>query len=214
MSTFLLWLTLWRYTNGMTKYAAMIRGIGPGNPNMRGSELARVFTSLGFTNARPVITSGNVLFESDIADTARLETMAQEALPRLLGFSREVFIRSQAQLQVLVDANPFAGLSHQNAGKTYLTVTFFKSPPGTTPVARTGPKTAADLSAANLPPLPYHPDGKPFELISLVDGALCCVVDLTTGRTPDLMAWLERQFGKQLTTRTWATVGRLLAKLT
>jgi hypothetical protein len=209
MSTFLLWLTLWSYTVGMTKYAAMIRGIGPGNPNMKGSELARAFASLGFTNVRPVITSGNVLFESDITDTARLEAIAEEALPRLLGFSREVFIRSQAQLQALVDVDPFAGLVHKNAGKTYLTVTFFKSPPVSSPVGSAAPGTPV----ANLPPLPHQPQGKPFEFISLVDGALCSVVDLTTGKTPDLMAWLERQFGKQLTTRTWATVGRLLKKL-
>jgi len=177
----------------MTKYAAMIRGIGPMNPNMRGEKLAEAFESCGFSNIRPFLGSGNVLLESGITDTDKLETMAEAALPRLLGFEREVFIRSTEDLQKIVDANPFGDLKHENSGKTYLTVTFFKTPP------------------KDLPKLPYKPDGKAFELIANVNG-LCCVTDLTAGKTPDLMAWLERQYGKRLTTRTWSTVTRMLAK--
>src|ERR1700761_1842515 len=79
------------YTRAMPKYAAMIRGIGPENPNMRGEKLKMAFESLGLTNVRPVITSGNVVFESDITDTVRLESMVEAAFPRLLGFERSVF---------------------------------------------------------------------------------------------------------------------------
>lgn len=179
----------------MTKYAALIRGIGPGNPNMRGEKLKMAFEHVGFTDVRPVITSGNVVFESDITDTAELEKMVETALPQLLDFRRDVFVRSQTDLRTIVSADPFAGLVHENGGKTYLTVTFFKIPP------------------ASLPPLPYRPAGKSFELLRIVDGALCCVVDLTAGKTPDLMTWLEREFGKHITTRTWKTVTRLLQKL-
>jgi uncharacterized protein (DUF1697 family) len=151
---------------------------------------AEAFASCGFSNVRPFLGSGNVLFESDITDVAQLESMAEAALPRLLGFERDVLIRSETQLQKLVDAQPFGDLKHENSGKTYLTVTFFKTPP------------------KDLPELPHHPEGKAFELVADVDGALCSVVDLTTGKTPDLMAWLERRYGKHITTRTWSTVTR------
>lgn len=184
-----------RYTVSMTKYAAMIRGIGPTNPNMKGAKLAEAFALCGFKNVRPFLGSGNVLFESNITDTAKLEKMAEEALPRLLNFSRDVLIRSEADLQKIVDANPFGELKHENSGKNYLTVTFFKSPP------------------AGFSKLPYTPENKPFELVANIDGTLCCVVDLTTGKTPDLMTWLERQYGKHVTTRTWSTVTRLLKRL-
>jgi uncharacterized protein (DUF1697 family) len=179
----------------MTKYVAMIRGIGPENPNMKGAKLVEAFESLGFSNVRSFLTSGNVLFTSDITDTAKLEAMAEKALPRLLDFSRDVFTRSEADLQALVDANPFPDLKHENSGKTYLTVTFFKTPP------------RLDFK------LPHQPEGKSFELLTEVNGAICSKVDLTTGKTPDLMAWLERNFGNQITTRTWNTVVRMLAKL-
>jgi len=106
-----------------------------------------------------------------------------------------VLIRSADDLQRIVDAAPFGELKHENSGKTYLTVTFFKSVP------------------EDLPSLPHKPDGKHFELLTLVNGALCSVVDLTTGKTPELMQWLERQYGKHITTRTYATLTRLLEKM-
>jgi len=177
------------------KYAAMIRGIGPGNPNMKGAKLAEAFKSCGFTDVRPFLGSGNVLFTSEFNSVKELELRAEEALPRLLGFEREVFIRSAEDLQKIVAANPFGGLKHENSGKTYLTVTFFKTPP------------------KDLPKLPHKPEGKAFELVANVNGALCCVVDLSAGKTPDMMAWLEKQYGKHLTTRTYSTVTRMLVKL-
>jgi len=173
----------------------MIRGIGPENPNMKGAKLAEAFESCGFNNVRPFLTSGNVLFESKITDVAKLEKLAEAALPRLLGFEREVFIRSASDLQKIIDAQPFGDLKHQNGGKTYLTVTFFKTPP------------------TDLPKLPYTPEGKAFQVLATVDGALCCVVDLSKGKTPDLMQWLERQYGKSITTRTHTTLTRMLSKL-
>jgi len=177
------------------KYVAMIRGVGPENPNMRGAKLQWAFEQMGFSNVRPFLSSGNVLFESDITDPVRLEEMAEAALPHLIDFSRDVFVRSQADLQTIVNADPFAGLVHENSGKTYLTITFFKNPP------------------VELPTLPFRPEGKSFELIAMVNGALCCVVDLSTGKTPDLMSYLERQYGKSITTRTYNTVSRMLMRL-
>lgn len=177
----------------MTKYAAMIRGVGPENPNMRGERLKEAFESLGFTKVRPVITSGNVVFESDITDTAKLEAMAEEAFPRLLDFERAVFIRAQADLQALVNADPFPGIEQ---GPThYITVTFLKNVP------------------KNAPVLPYKPEGKGFEILGQYDRAITATLDQTHEKTPNMMSWLERQYGRDITTRTWKTVNRLLTKL-
>lgn len=175
------------------KFAAMIRGVGPENPNMHGEKLKMVFESLGLTNVHSVITSGNVVFESDITDTLKLESMIEEALPRLLDFERPVFIRSQSELQALVDADPFPGIQH--GPQHYITVTFLKKQPRDTPK------------------LPFKPDGKGFEILALYDRAISATLDQTTEKTPNMMGWLERQCGKDITTRTWKTVNRLLDKL-
>ncbi|NHH98070.1 hypothetical protein DYY66_1506 [Candidatus Nitrosotalea sp. FS] len=88
------------------KYVALLRGIGPSNPNMHGSKLKRVLEDLGFSNVMPVISSGNVIFESDSKDTAKLEETIQKDWPEKLGFSSTTIVRSQRQLQALVDKNP------------------------------------------------------------------------------------------------------------
>lgn len=181
--------------NATMKYVAMIRGVGPENLNMRGKRLQWAFETMGFTEVKPFLTSGNVLFSSLETDTYKLEVSIEASLPKLLDFSRDVFVLSQTNLEKLVKAEPFDELKHQNAGKTYLLVTFFKAPP------------------KDLPKLPHQPEGKSFELVASVNGALCTVVDLTKGKTPDLMAWLERQYGKRITSRTWNTVTRLSAKM-
>jgi uncharacterized protein (DUF1697 family) len=179
----------------MSKYAAMLRGIGPENPNMKGEKLRWAFTEMGFSDVTTFLTSGNVLLASNETDTSKLEKQIEAALPELLDFSRNAFVRSYEHLQRIVDAKPFGDLQHQNAGKNYLTVTFFKQLP------------VFDFD------FPYQPEGKAFELIGIHGDALCTVVDTTKGKTPDLMQWLERNYGKSITTRTFNTVTRLVDKL-
>jgi len=177
----------------MAKFVAMIRGVMPQNPNMRGEKLKWAFEILGFRNVRSVITSGNVVFESEETDAAMLESRIEESLPALLDFTRTVFVRSPAELQTLVDANPFAGM--EQGPKNYITVTFLKHMP------------------KDLPGLPHRPAGKGFEILGLYDRAITATLDQTSEKTPDMMNWLERQLGKDITTRTWKTVNKLLSKL-
>ncbi len=177
----------------MTKYVALLRGIGPGNPNMHGSKLVGVLEDLGFANVRSFISSGNVLFESPIKDTAKLELMIEEAWPQKLGFNSTTIIRSQAELQALVALNPFKGATHSR--QSYLLVTFFKS------------SRKASLE------LPYTPPDKAFSILGGNDRAVWSSLDTTSAKTPDLMVWLEKQFGRDITSRTWNTINRSLAKM-
>lgn len=52
----------------MPEYVALLRGIGPANPNQRNDKLRGVFEEFGFEDVRTV-SSGNVLFRSDSTDT-------------------------------------------------------------------------------------------------------------------------------------------------
>ncbi|HZA41476.1 MAG TPA: DUF1697 domain-containing protein [Actinomycetota bacterium] len=177
----------------MKSYVALLRGIGPGNPNMRNDKLRGVFEDLGFSNVRTVISSGNVLFESDSSAIRAMETQVEEALPKQLGFTSTTIIRNRAQIQALVNRDPFAGVEHSD--KSHLDVTFLKRKP----------KTILSF--------PYRPKDRSYSVLGLYDRDICSIVDLTSGRTSDLMQWLEKQFGKEITTRTYRTVGRILKKL-
>lgn len=173
--------------NLKVKYVALLRGIGPSNPNMHGAKLKEAAEAAGFKNVQTLLSSGNVIFESDIKDRAKIEDKLEKTWPAKLGFNSMTIVRSQFQLQALVDADPYKGAEHSNK-KTYLLVTFFKSPP----ISSLG-KNYYDISDVN---------------------ALCNTIDSTKSGTPDFMAKADRQYGKdRITSRTWLTIQRILAKM-
>jgi uncharacterized protein (DUF1697 family) len=176
----------------MIKYIAFLRGIGPGNPNMRNNRLRAVFEEIGFSNVRSVISSGNIIFETRRTNILEIETEIERALFEKLGFRTTAIIRNEAQIQKLVTANPFGDRIH--GADLYLLATFTKNP--------------LKLQFK----LPYQPPGKPYELISAIDDTLFTVTDNTLAKTPDVMVWLEKQFGKGISSRTWNTTLRISKK--
>jgi uncharacterized protein (DUF1697 family) len=108
----------------MATYVALLRGIMPLNPNMKGEKLRAVFESLGFDDVQTVIASGNVVFSAPSKDTVALEARIEKALPAQLGFKSTTIIRSCAELERLVKKNPFKGVKDEKPN--YLIVTFFK----------------------------------------------------------------------------------------
>jgi uncharacterized protein (DUF1697 family) len=177
----------------MTKYAVFVRGIGPGDPQKTNEKLRSVLTDLGFSNVASVISSGNLIFESDEANPQKLEDMIEAAWPKLLGFQATTIVRSQAQLQKIIDADPFDGSPH--APHSYLLTTFMKRP--------------AKPSFS----MPFYPPGKPYRVVGYTDGVLFTITDNTVVKTTDLMTWLEKQFGKDITSRTPLTIQRILKRM-
>ncbi|WP_280370274.1 DUF1697 domain-containing protein [Nocardia wallacei] len=117
----------------MNRYAALLRGIMPSNPNMRNEKLRSVFEGLGFEAVGSVLSSGNVVFGSPESDAAALESRIQKALNAELGIGGGTILRSRAELRALVDSDPFPGLTHGRG--TYLTVTFLKDRAAAAPAA-------------------------------------------------------------------------------
>lgn len=177
----------------MAQYVALIRGIGPGDPRKTNEKLRDTLQSLGFSNVESVISSGNVIFESDESDVRKLADMIETAWPRLLGFRATTIVKSRQQLQSILDTDPFNGATHSSS--SYLLVTFFKR------------HTKPDFS------LPFHPSGKPYKVIGYADNALFTVTDNTVVKTTDLMTWLEKQFGKDITSRTPLTIQRIVKRM-
>jgi hypothetical protein len=56
---------------------------------------------------------------------------------------------------------------------------------------------------------PYKVNNRDYTLLGMHSGAICSVIDFTSAKAPDLMLWLEKRFGKEITTRTWKTVERI-----
>lgn len=107
-----------------TKYVALLRGIGPLNPNMKGEKLKALFLGLGFKNVKTVIASGNVVFESRSKNATLLEEKIEKELPKKLGFNSTTIIRDYAEFKALAKKDPFKGVIDEKPN--YLVVTFFK----------------------------------------------------------------------------------------
>jgi uncharacterized protein (DUF1697 family) len=172
-------------------YVAFLRGVnvgGHGIVPMR--ELKKAFEALQFKNVTPVLASGNVVFETGPVPTAALKARIEAMLDQEFGLSSLVILRSGPEISHLLSANPFP--PRMLTPQTKVQVTFL----------------SAELNPAAR--FPVRLLSEPFQLVQVSSREICSAVDLSSSaRTPELMKALERQFGKDLTTRTWTTVDKI-----
>ncbi len=162
---------------------------------MTNDKLRAVFEGLGLEEVGSVLASGNIVFRSDVADAPVLEQLIEDALARELGISSRTFVRTYPELRAMVDSDPFPGERH--GSDTYLTATFIKDPVGVPTV------------------VPGQLD--PGTRIVRYDKVARAVLAITDNREPNrargFMLWLDRSYGKDITTRSWRTVQRIVSKL-
>ena len=155
----------------MTSYVAILRGIMPMNPNMRNEKLRSVFEGLGFLNVHTIISSGNVIFESNSKNIPLLELDIEKELANRLNIKSPAYIRSKKELKGIIRKDPFKGAEHNS--KSYLIVSFRRK--------------------------------RPKEVFNNLD--------ITKKETAKFMRDIDKKFGKDVTTRTWKTVERILKKM-
>lgn len=91
----------------MTTYIALLRGINVGGKNIiKMAELKRLFESIGLSNVKTYIQSGNVLFKSAEAEEV-LVIRIEKAIETTFGFSVHVILRTAAELEKIIIDCPF-----------------------------------------------------------------------------------------------------------
>lgn len=169
------------------RYAAFLRGINLGPRNRFDmDELSRIFTELGFTGVRTVIASGNVVFESDEQDQARLIELIESRLLQLRGFEVKVLVRSIPELQAMIDADPFAAFAEHKQVKLY--VTFL-------------PEVRDTLHS-----LPARSEKDGWEIAGLSNRELFIVTYLLPNGRYGNLTQIEKAAGAGTTTRNWNTI--------
>jgi uncharacterized protein (DUF1697 family) len=169
----------------MTRYAAFLRGVSPMNAKM--PELVRAFEGAGFSDVKTILSSGNVNFSSRASTIEKLQARAEAGMRKALGKSFLTLVRELSELEALLDSNPYASV--ELPAKSKRVVTFLREPPATKP------KLPISLGQARI--------------FSLKDGAAFgSYVPEIEG--PLFMKLIEKTLGKDVTTRTWETIGKVV----
>jgi len=168
----------------MPRFAALLRGVSPMNAKM--PELKAAFEAAGFTDVKTVLSSGNVAFTARAASETALERRAEGAMLERLGQAFPTFVRPMDALRDVLASDPYR--SFRLAPNTKRIVTFLRAKPP---------------SALRLP---IERDGA---RLLVVKGREVFGAYLPTPKGPVFMALIEKTFGRDVTTRTWDTVGKV-----
>ncbi len=92
----------------MPTHVALLRGINVGGRNkVAMPELRALMAELGHTGVATYIQSGNAVFTSSQADTAKLADDLEQAIAGRLNVSCGVVVITAGELQQVIDDNPF-----------------------------------------------------------------------------------------------------------
>jgi uncharacterized protein (DUF1697 family) len=92
----------------MPRYAAFIRAVNLGrNRRVSGAELRSLFEEMGLDDVASFRTSGNVVFEAGRESAAKLTARIEKDLERELGHEARVYLRTPAEIEAIVAAEPF-----------------------------------------------------------------------------------------------------------
>ena len=111
----------------MPTYVVLLRGINLGSSRRVGmADLRELLEGLGYDDVRTHLQSGNVVLGAS-GSAAALKKKLEAALATHCGFDVDVVVRTKAQLDKVIGANPFTGKATDNA--RYLVVFLEKAPP-------------------------------------------------------------------------------------
>jgi len=113
----------------MAVVVSMLRGINLGaHKRVKMDDLRGLYESLGYTDVRTHIQSGNVIFSSKDRNMVTLARRIGKGIEDTFGFQSEVVVRSIAELKDVVARNPFAGRKDMDPSR--FLVNFLVTDPG------------------------------------------------------------------------------------
>jgi uncharacterized protein (DUF1697 family) len=176
----------------MIRYAAFLRGINVGGNNIiKMEDLKKAFESLGFLNIKTILASGNVLFESKEVKVPVIVQIIGEKLESAFGYNNGVVIRNIEEIRKIAIKEPFKHI--KVTPQTRLYVTFLPE------------KSKSSLK------IPYDSHNKGYKIISNSEYEVFSVATLSPEvQTTDLMNFLDKEFGRKVTTRNWNTIEKIL----
>ncbi|MFN3195233.1 MAG: DUF1697 domain-containing protein [Chlorobiota bacterium] len=178
----------------LKKYIVFLRGINVGgNHKLPMSDLKNELLDMGYTNVQTLLNSGNVILESNEKGKDLIESEISKRLEDEFGFPVPTIVRTEEEIKSLHESDPFANIELTKDIRQY--VSFQKV------------VNKSDLV------IPWQSDDSSFQILSDEDGIIVSVLDLSKTGTPNAMKIVEEKYGKNITTRNWKTISRIIKKL-
>ncbi len=172
----------------MTTLVSLLRGVNVGGQKkLRMSALGELYESLGFSDVRTYIQSGNVVFSAFNRKESALGEQIEKGLQDRFGIDVKVFIRSTREVARVVERNPFA---EKEPNRVH--VTFLHSKPIHIPDDAINAAKAED------------------EKFSIRDQEVYLFLPNGMGRSKLSNSFFEKVLKVPATTRNWNTVKALL----
>lgn len=168
-----------------------LRGINVGGHHkVPMAELRNKLTEIGCENVRTLLNSGNIVFETKQTNIPDLESRIETHLSQSFNFPITLILRTKNEIADLVHKKPFETVNIHKDIRLY--VSFLKNEP------------KIEMT------LPYFSKDNTYQIISISNRIICSVLDLSTTKTPKGMDELQKIFGKNITTRNWNTILKII----
>ena len=165
---------------------ALLRAVNvAGNKMVAMADLRELLTKLGFQNVRSVLQSGNLVFDAPGA-SKNVEALLEKESAKRLRLETPFFVRSAAEWDAIIDANPFPKEANDDPGR--LVVLFLKDD-GDGKALQKAIKGREVARGKGKQIYVFYPDGQ--------------------GRSKLTNALIEKTLGTRATARNWNTVLKL-----
>jgi uncharacterized protein (DUF1697 family) len=98
----------------MSRYFAFLRAINVGGHTVKMDVLKSLFEGCGFTDVETFIASGNVIFDSSLADVKKIALSIEKCLKEKLGFQVSSYVRTPEELSAIINYQPFSESDEAN----------------------------------------------------------------------------------------------------
>lgn len=176
------------------RYVAFLRGINVGGHHkVPMAELHLIMEEQGFENVITLLNSGNVIFDSTNKYPDDLEKIISKKLEKTFNFSVPTIIRDSKSIMEIFNDAPF---QHEEMHKDIrLYISFLRK------------QSQIDLAT------PWASSDNAYRIIEIRETSILSVLDLSVSKTTNTMENLEKIFGKDITTRNWNTIERIVNKI-
>ncbi len=177
-----------------SKYIAFLRGINVGgHKKVPMADLKKTLGAIDCENVITLLNSGNVIFDTGTDTEQNLEKRISDQIEQTFGFPVPVLVRTAEAIRQLYQADPFKDIEVHKDIRLY--ISFLR-----------------EDKQLGLP-MPWSSDDGSFRILSDNDRSILSILDLSISGTPQAMDFLEKQYGKDITTRNWKTINRIIGKL-